>query len=109
VSSADFREPTNDELWVQPPVGAPQNVAPHAVTPVPQPLPVPVHQAPVPVAQSRPDRTAFVLAIVSLALGIPLSAIASDAAGLRGLLVAWVGIVMVNVVYSWTHRHGPRT
>nr|WP_300144249.1 hypothetical protein [Propionicimonas sp.] len=109
MSSADFREPTNDELWAQPPTGVPQRPAPHAVTPVPQPpLPMPVHHAPPPAVQQRPDRTAFVLAIVSMALGIPLSAIASGTAGLPGLLVAWVGIVLVNVVYSWSHRNGPR-
>ncbi len=109
MSSADFREPTNDELWAQPPTGVPQGAVPHPVPSIPQPpLPVPVHQALPPAVQQRPDRTAFVLAIVSMALGIPLSAIASSTAGLPGLLVAWVGIVLVNVVYSSTHRHGPR-
>lgn len=105
MSSADYREPTNDELWAQPPTRAPQEVPSYAVTPAaPAPMPVPVQQAPtLPVGQ-RPDRTPFVLAIVSLALGIPLSAIGSSMAGLPGLLVAWVGIVLVNVVYGTGHR-----
>jgi len=52
----------------------------------------------------RPDRTAFVLAIVSLGIGVPLTAIASSMNGLAGLIIAWVGIVLVNVVYGATHR-----
>ncbi len=40
------------------------------------------------------------LAIVSLGCGIPISAIAVTQAGLPGLIVAWVGIVLVNVVFA---------
>lgn len=105
MSSSDFREPTNDELWAQPPAtGQPiPNPASQGVAPLPQ-APVPTHvpqaQAVAPVPQQRPDRTVFVLAIVSIALGVPLTAIASSSAGLPGLLVVWVGIVLVNLVYA---------
>lgn len=43
----------------------------------------------------------FGLAVLSLILAIPLSAIAAVNAGLPGLLIAWVGIVGVNVVYGF--------
>jgi len=46
----------------------------------------------------------FVLAIVSTALGIPLTAIAAGTAGVAGLIVAWIGIVLVNTVYAWSRR-----
>jgi len=71
-------------------------VAPH--TP-PSPAPVPVAQPHV-----RPDRTQFVLAIVSLGVGVPLTAIGAGINGLPGLLIVWVGIVLVNLVYGWTRR-----
>ena len=44
-----------------------------------------------------PDSTSFVLALVSLGTGIPITAIAADAAGVQGILVAWAGIVGVNL------------
>lgn len=103
MSSSDYREPTNDELWAQPPAagqpgpGSPQGVAPLPQAPVPAPLPHPAASAAL-----RPDRTVFVLAIVSLALGIPLTAIAAGTGGLAGLLIVWVGIVLVNAVYEWS-------
>jgi hypothetical protein len=43
------------------------------------------------------DDTGFVLAIVSLGTGIPITAIAADAGGVQGMIVAWLGIVGVNV------------
>ncbi|MBU7598585.1 hypothetical protein JGS22_013420 [Streptomyces sp. P38-E01] len=51
----------------------------------------------------------FGLAVLSLILAIPLSAIAVVNAGLPGLATAWMGIVGVNAVYSigrvsWTRR-----
>lgn len=44
------------------------------------------------------------LAITSLAIGIPLSAIAADTTGLPGLIVTWIGIVGVNGVVAWGKR-----
>jgi hypothetical protein len=40
----------------------------------------------------------FALAIVSLGTGIPITAIAGDAAGIQGIIAAWAGIVGVNLV-----------
>ncbi len=95
------REPTNDQLWAQPPADAAPVQPGQVVAPYTPPAPTPV-----PVAQPyvRPDRTGFVLAIVSLGIGIPLTAIAAGTNGLAGLIIAWIGIVLVNVVYGATHR-----
>ncbi len=41
---------------------------------------------------------AFALALTSLVLAIPLTAIAGDQAGLPGLLIVWAGVVGVNAV-----------
>ena len=101
MSSADFREPTNDELWAQPPAMPQPARASQELAPASHPLPpAPIPQMPAPGLQQRPDRTTFVLAIVSIALGIPLTAIGSGTAGLPGLLVVWIGIVGVNIVYA---------
>lgn len=56
----------------------------------------------------RPSTTArregregsFVLALVSVGAGIPLTAIALHQAGLVALLVVWIGIVLVNLGYQ---------
>jgi hypothetical protein len=100
MSTADQREPTNDELWAQPPtIDVP--AAGQGLAPLPQaPVPVPVVQTPRPTQ----DRTVFVLALVSVALGIPLTAISSSTAGLPGLLVVWTGIVLVNFFYARSRR-----
>ena len=42
----------------------------------------------------------FVLTVVSLGVGIPLTAIALSNGGLAALLIVWVGIVLVNVAYQ---------
>ncbi len=100
MSTANQREPTNDELWAQPPtIDIP--VAGKGLAPLPH-APVPVPGA----HQSHPaqDRTVFVLAIVSVALGIPLTAISSTTVGLPGLLVVWTGIVLVNFFYARSRR-----
>ena len=47
----------------------------------------------------RDDGTGFVLAVVSLGTGIPITAIAADTGGMSGLLIGWLGIVGVNVAY----------
>lgn len=56
-----------------------------------------------PANQSR-ERSPLALAIVSMAFGIPLSAIAvaagSNPPGLAGLFVIWLAIAVINVVYS---------
>ena len=40
------------------------------------------------------------LAIVSLGTGIPITAIAAEQGGMTGILVAWAGIVGVNIASS---------
>ena len=42
----------------------------------------------------------FVLALVSVGAGIPLTAIALNLGGLVALLVVWIGIVLVNLGYQ---------
>lgn len=42
----------------------------------------------------------FVLALVSVGAGIPLTAIALNLGGLIALLVVWIGIVLVNLGYQ---------
>jgi hypothetical protein len=43
------------------------------------------------------DSSSFALAIVSLGTGIPITAIAAGTAGVPGMIVAWAGIVGVNL------------
>jgi hypothetical protein len=72
----------------------------------------------VPAAPAKPsagrERSAFVLAIVSISLGIPLTALTVTAGthpvGITGLLVVWLAIAVINVAYSWNQRppHGRR-
>lgn len=53
---------------------------------------------------------AFTLALVSVVMGIPLTAIALNAghaAGLTALLVVWIGIAIINVAFAWHGRPGP--
>ena len=44
------------------------------------------------------------IALGSVALGIPLTAIASSNVGLAAVLVVWIGIVLVNLAASGTLR-----
>jgi len=44
------------------------------------------------------------LAIASLALGVPITAVAGGAAHLPGVVVAWVGIVAINVADGLARR-----
>lgn len=67
-----------------------------------------------PAAPARPaskERSAFVLAIVSLSLGIPLTALTVTAGthpvGIAGLLVVWVAIAIINVAYTVGRRPPP--
>jgi hypothetical protein len=49
--------------------------------------------------KNRSDFT-LALAIVSLGVSIPLTAIAAQAADLPGIVVVWIGIVLVNVAFA---------
>ena len=44
------------------------------------------------------------VAIGSIALGIPVTAVAGSYAELPGVVVAWIGIVLVNVAYARSRR-----
>lgn len=67
--------------------------------------------------QTREDRAdtrrgntqRFVLGIVSLATGLPITAVAGGYADLPGMVVAWAGIVGVNAVFAWGNRRKPRS
>lgn len=49
----------------------------------------------------------MILGFVSLGTAIPISAIASGGErGITGLIVAWVGIVGINVAHAWQSRRG---
>ncbi len=95
-----YPEPTNEQLWAQPP----QAAVPDPQVRLPAVVPPPAPPAPVPPVEVRPDRSSLGLAIASLGIGIPLTAIASSTGGLIGLVVSWVGIVGVNAVYAWSRR-----
>ena len=43
----------------------------------------------------------MVLALVSLVVGVPLTAIALATGGLAALLVVWAGVVLVNGAVAW--------
>ena len=98
MTSSNNHEPTNEQLWAQPPaLGDLDPTRQTAIQPV----------TPVAPATVRADKTQFNLAIVSLALGVPLSAIAAGTVtpSVVGLIVTWVGIVLVNLIYG-KHRRG---
>jgi hypothetical protein len=52
---------------------------------------------------AAPARHGPPMALLSLVFGIPITAIAGGLAGLAGIIVVWIGIVLVNVA-SRTHR-----
>lgn len=53
---------------------------------------------------SRTQR--FVIGIISLGTGIPITAIAVVNGGLLETIVAWAGIVGVNGAFAWGSRRG---
>ena len=53
-----------------------------------------------PPARHEGREGSFVLALVSVGAGIPLTAIALHLSGLVALLVVWIGIVLVNLGYQ---------
>ena len=55
-------------------------------------------------AKGSDDPQPFVIAIVSLGTGIPITAIAGGVADLPGVVAAWVGIVGVNAAFSLGRR-----
>jgi hypothetical protein len=73
----------------------------------PAPYPGPYQfqgQLPVP-RESNPAKAQFALAIVSMALGIPLSAITlGNHAGNLALFIVWLSITAINVAYAFHSR-----
>lgn len=45
------------------------------------------------------------IALGSLGIGIPLTAIAATQAGPAGLFLAWTGIILVNIAAAFGRRH----
>jgi CRP-like cAMP-binding protein len=69
-------------------------------------------QPPAPPAKpAARERSAFALAVVSMAFGIPLTALTVTAGthpvGIGGLLVVWLAIAVINVAYSMHLRPPP--
>lgn len=63
---------------------------------------------PLPAPTPHRDRSSFVLALFSVVLGIPLTAIATafkDNA-LAAVVVIWAAIAIINVAYNRQHRQG---
>jgi hypothetical protein len=59
------------------------------------------HQpAQVPLAPHKGDSAATWVALASLVLGVPITAIATENAGIFGAMVAWAGIATVNVAHA---------
>ncbi len=56
-----------------------------------------------PAAEAHDSRS-FVLAVVSLCTGIPITVLASENAGVAGLLVSWGGIAAVNFAHALSRR-----
>jgi hypothetical protein len=53
-----------------------------------------------PARRDRGNDKTLALAVLSLAMAIPLTAIGVTQAGVVGLVVVWLGIVLVNLAYS---------
>lgn len=66
---------------------------------------VPAYRPPTP-ASSAADGPAVAVAIISLVMAIPLTAIAAGVAksGLAGMLLIWTGIIGVNIAFAWGRR-----
>jgi hypothetical protein len=56
-----------------------------------------------PAAETK-DSSAFVVSLVSLGAGIPITAVSSSEAGVAGLIVSWAGIAAVNFAYALGRR-----
>jgi hypothetical protein len=68
------------------------------------------HQAEVADSSSQDEKSGrtrqFVLGIISLGVGVPITAISATNTepGLLGVAVSWAGIVGVNAVHAWSNR-----
>jgi hypothetical protein len=65
----------------------------------------PKPKAPTPAqAADAKDNSSFIVALVSLGAGIPITAISSENAGIAGLIVSWAGIAAVNIAQALGRR-----
>lgn len=55
-------------------------------------------------ASSGWDTEGFVIALVSLGVSVPVTALAANISDLPGLIVAWTGLVGINVANAWGRR-----
>ncbi|WP_214410364.1 hypothetical protein [Sphaerisporangium fuscum] len=69
----------------------------------PQGHPGPYAPPPPPRKQKQGDAT-IPIALGSLGIGVPLTAIAATQAGPAGLFLAWTGIVLVNIAAAFGRR-----
>ncbi|GAA1018133.1 hypothetical protein Aple_089550 [Acrocarpospora pleiomorpha] len=65
---------------------------------------VAVHQSKAGVKPPKPDNSHIPVALGSLGIAIPLTAIAAGNAGTPGLFLAWGGIVLINLAYALGRR-----
>lgn len=108
MTYSDQREPTNEDLWAQPPVSDPSTYPGQSLAPVTPPSPVARHHRDRDRSGSStgaaPDKASFVIAIISLGVAIPLTAIAAGVSGLPGLVIVWIGLVLLNVAFGASRR-----
>lgn len=57
-----------------------------------------------PAERAEAAKRQFVLGIVSLGTGIPITAVAGGTGEVAGVAVAWLGIAAVNVAHAWSAR-----
>lgn len=99
MTHSEQREPTNEDLWAQPPADATSAYPGQSLAPVTPPAPAHVQ-----IAAPRADKAPFVIAIISLGVSIPLSAIALGMSGIPGLVIVWLGLVLLNFAFGWNRR-----
>ena len=58
------------------------------------------YQPPAPLPPRKGDNAATWVALASLVMGVPITAIASENAGIFGVMVAWAGLATVNVAHA---------
>ncbi len=54
------------------------------------------------------DSQGLVIALVSLGVSVPVTALAAITTGVEGVLVVWTGIVGVNLANAWGRRQARR-
>ncbi|MDP9869979.1 MULTISPECIES: hypothetical protein [Streptosporangium] len=69
--------------------------------PGPYPEPHPGHRP-----RQRKGGSSTAIALGSMGIGIPLTAIAAGEAGTAGLLLAWGGIVVINIAHAISRWRG---